>query len=102
MRRLIWKGKNQNELSDAHIQRIVDAYKDRKDIDKFAHVASMKEIEENGFDLNIPRYVDTSEAEEEIDIDAVTEEIEKIDVDIAQASKELKKSFQELGLKFPF
>ena len=96
------KGKNQNELSDAHIQRIVDAYKDRKDIDKFAHVASMKEIEENGFNLNIPRYVDTSEAEEEIDIDAVTEEIEKIDADIAQASKELKKSFQELGLKFPF
>lgn len=102
MRRLIWKGKNQNELSDAHIQRIVDAYKDRKDIDKFAHEASMKEIEENGFNLNIPRYVDTSEAEEEIDIDAVTEEIEKIDVDIAQTSKELKKSFQELGLKFPF
>jgi type I restriction enzyme M protein len=96
------KGKNQNELSDAHIQRIVDAYKDRKDIDKFAHVASMKEIEENGFNLNIPRYVDTSEAEEEIDIDAVTEEIEKIDAEIAQASKELKKSFQELGLKFPF
>ncbi len=62
----------------------------------------MKEIEENGFNLNIPRYVDTSEAEEEIDIDAVTEEIEKIDADIAQASKELKKSFQELGLKFPF
>ncbi len=96
------KGKNQNELSDAHIQRIVDAYKDRKDIDKFAHVASMKEIEENGFNLNIPRYVDTSEAEEEIDIDAVTTEIEQIDAEIAQASKELKKSFQELGLKFPF
>ena len=96
------KGKNQNELSDAHIQRIVDAYKDRKDIDKFAHVASMKEIEENGFNLNIPRYVDSSEAEEEIDIDAVTTEIEQIDAEIAQASKELKKSFQELGLKFPF
>ena len=96
------KGKNQNELSDAHIQRIVDAYKDRKDIDKFAHVASMKEIEENGFNLNIPRYVDTSEAEEEVDIDAVTTEIEQIDAEIAQASKELKKSFQELGLKFPF
>lgn len=80
----------------------MDAYKDRKDIDKFAHVASMKEIEENGFNLNIPRYVDTSEAEEEIDIDAVTTEIEQIDAEIAQASKELKKSFQELGLKFPF
>ena len=62
------KGKKQNELSDEHIQKIVNAYKERKDIEKYAHVVSMAEIKENGYNLNIPRYVDTSEEDEEIDI----------------------------------
>ncbi len=96
------KGKNQNELSDEHIEKIVNAYKERKDIDKFAHVASMDEIIQNDSNLNIPRYVDTSEEEPEIDLKEVTNKIKDIDKEIANVSIELKKSFDELGLEFPF
>ena len=95
-------GKNQNILTDEHIQKIYKAYQERKDIDKFAHVATMDEIIENGYNLNIPRYVDTSEDVPEIDLVEVTTKIQDIDKEIAQVSEELKKSFDELGLKFPF
>ena len=95
-------GKNQNELEPQHIQKIFDAYKERKDIDKFAHVASMEEIVENGFNLNIPRYVDSSEKMQEIDLVEVTESIEKTNAEIETVSAELKMSFDQLGLKFPF
>ena len=96
------KGKNQNELSDEHIQRIVETYKNRIDVDKFAHVATIDEIIENGYNLNIPRYVDTSEEEPEIDLDAVKNEIKEIDRQIVEVENELMKSFEELGLDFPF
>ena len=96
------KGKNQNELSDEHIDKIVNAYKDRKDIDKFAHVASMQEIIDNGYNLNIPRYVDTAENEKELDIEEIINSIQNTDVEIAKVSEDLKKSFDELGIKFPF
>ena len=59
------KATNQNELGKKHIDDIVKAYKNRVDIDKFAHVATLDEIKENDFNLNIPRYVDTFEEEDE-------------------------------------
>ena len=62
----------------------------------------MDEIRENGYNLNIPRYVDSSEKEAEIDLDAVTEEIQGINAEIAEAEKTLKESFDLLGLRFPF
>jgi len=96
------KGKNQNELSDEHIKAIVDAYINREDIDKFAHVATMSEIEENGYNLNIPRYVDTSEQEEEINFDEVIANIKNTDKEIAEVSATLKESFDQLGIEFPF
>lgn len=96
------KGKNQNELSDEHIAKIINAYVERKDIDKYAHVATMKEIAENGYNLNIPRYVDTAEQEDEIDYDEVISSIRNTDDQIAKVSAELQKSFEELGLEFPF
>ena len=61
-------GKNQNILRECDIDKIVETYERREDVDKYAHVATMQEIEENGFNLNIPRYVDTFEPEEEIDV----------------------------------
>lgn len=72
-------GKNQNTLLDEHIEKIAAAYKGREDVDKYAHLAPFEEIEENDFNLNIPRYVDTFEEEEEIDIDAVEVEIEGLE-----------------------
>ncbi len=95
-------GKNMNTLEEEHLAKIIDAYKERKDIDKFCHVATMEEIEANDFNLNIPRYVDTSEKEEEIDLAAKAEDIESLNAEIKTAEDELKKYFDELGLKFPF
>ena len=95
-------GKNQNILRDTDIDKIVDAYERREDIDKFAHVSSMSEIADNGFNLNIPRYVDTFEPEPEIDLNEVAAEIRKLQAEIKEIDKELKPYFDELGLDFPF
>lgn len=62
---------------------------DRKDVDKFAHVASFEEIQENDFNLNIPRYVDTSEPEPEIDLGEVNRELADTNAQIQAAEKEL-------------
>lgn len=95
-------GKNMNTLEDEHLEKIVNAYIERKDIDKFCHVATMEEIEANDYNLNIPRYVDTFEKEEEIDLEAKANDIAAINANIQNAEAELKKYFDELGLKFPF
>ena len=95
-------GKNQNILREADIDKIVSAYEKREDVEKYAHVAPMSEIEENGFNLNIPRYVDTFEKEPEIDLAAVAAEIRSLQKEIKAIDKELKPYFDELGLDFPF
>ncbi|MCS8617371.1 type I restriction-modification system subunit M [Latilactobacillus curvatus] len=82
------KAKNQNNLRDSDVDKIVAAYKSREDVDKYAHVATLGEIKENDFNLNIPRYVDTFEEEEPIDIDEVKKEIAAIDLEIAKLEKE--------------
>jgi type I restriction enzyme M protein len=76
-------GKNQNSLSEEHIQKIIKTVKERKDVEKYAHVAAFDEIKENDFNLNIPRYVDTFEEEAEIDIDAVQKEIDQLEIELA-------------------
>lgn len=92
-------GKNQNRLRDEDIEKIIKTYKDRKEIEKYSHVATMEEIKENECNLNIPRYVDTFEEEEEIDIDALYDELEKIDKEDKEVTEELNKYLKELGLK---
>ncbi|WP_232048086.1 N-6 DNA methylase [Rickettsia conorii] len=61
-------GKGQNFLEDEHINKIVDTYKNRKIIEKYSHRANIEEIRENKYNLNIPRYIDTYENEEEVNI----------------------------------
>ena len=95
-------GKNQNILRESDIDKIVETYVNRVDVDKYAHVATMAEIEENGFNLNIPRYVDTFEPEPEIDLNEVAGEIRKLQAEIKKIDAELKPFFDELGLDFPF
>ena len=73
------KGKNQNILRDCDIARIVSAYTARKNIEKYSYLASFDEIRENDFNLNIPRYVDTFEEEELVDIDEVKKNISDIE-----------------------
>ena len=91
-------GKNQNILEQKHIDKIVEAYEKRVDIDKFAHVADMNEIIENGYNLNIPRYVDTFEEEEPVDLNAVRNRIKELDNETQEAISKVEKFLKELGL----
>ena len=91
-------GKNQNELTDEHIKKIVDTYVNRVDVEKYAHKATMDEIIANGYNLNIPRYVDTSEEEEEIDIAQVRKELAEITEKKKAAIDKVNKTLKRLGL----
>ena len=93
------KGKNQNLLTDEHIDKIIQTYKNRQDIDKYAHVATMTEIEENDYNLNIPRYVDTFEEEAPVNLKAEFAKLAKLQTEAKEIDAELDKYFQELGLK---
>lgn len=92
------KGKNQNTMTDDHIQAILDAYINRQDIDKYAHVANFDEIKENDYNLNIPRYVDTFEQEEAIDIVQVSQEIVNLNKEIKQAETEFLAMLDQLAV----
>lgn len=91
-------GKNQNYLREEDIQRILDAYRERKDVEKYMHVAPISEIEQNDYNLNIPRYVDTFEEEEPIDIHAVLADIKSLEAQRAELDAEIDKYLKELGL----
>lgn len=92
-------GKNQNRLRDEDVDKIIETYKNRVEIEKYCHVAPLSEVAENEYNLNIPRYVDTFEEEEEIDIKAVQQELKQIDKEIAEVDKELNVYLKELGLE---
>jgi type I restriction enzyme M protein len=92
-------GKNQNQLSEAHFQKIVATVAERRNVDKYAYVAPLDEIAENDFNLNIPRYVDTFEEEEEIDVAAVQREIEKLERDLADVRARMREHLKALGVE---
>ena len=92
------KVKTQNKLRPQHIQKIVDTYRDRKEIEKYSHLATLEEIAENDYNLNIPRYVDTFEEEEPIDIKAVMAEIKELETKRAELDKEIEVYLKELGI----
>lgn len=92
------KGKNQNLLRDEDIERIMDAYSSKKEVEKYAHLATLEELKENEFNLNIPRYVDTFEEEEEIDLNEVMAEYHRLDEEDKKVTEELNKYLEELGL----
>jgi type I restriction enzyme M protein len=98
------KGKNQNILRECDVKKIVDTYVQYKtdihyqDEPKYSHVATLKEIEDNDYNLNIPRYVDTFEEEELIDIDEVKQNIANIEAELAEVQAQMKKYMEELGL----
>ncbi len=89
-------GKNQNALLDEHIKKILKTCNARKDVEKYAHAANLDEIEENDFNLNIPRYVDTFEEEEEIDIDAVQREIDQLEKELSKVRAKMKRKMKEI------
>lgn len=92
------KGKNQNRLRDEDVEKIVETYKTRQTIEKYSYAASLDEVRSNDYNLNIPRYVDTFEEEEAIDIQAVQTRLKEIDDEISSIDQELEKYFKELGV----
>ncbi len=90
------KGKKQNSMTDEHIEEVINLYNNRETVEKEAYLASFEDIEKNDFNLNIPRYVDNFEKEEEIDINALLDEMKQTDEEIAQTETEFVSLLKEL------
>ena len=92
------KAKNQNNISDVNIDKIIETYRNRSEIEKYSHVATIEEIQENDYNLNIPRYVDTFEEEEPVDIEATKANISKIESELVSIKTQMSSYLKELGL----
>ncbi|MGB7240824.1 MAG: type I restriction-modification system subunit M, partial [Sulfitobacter sp.] len=92
---------NQNALTNAHVEKIIETYAKREAIEKYAHVASIAEIAENDFNLNIPRYVDTFEEEEPVDLEATAKALQELEDEMAKTDTTIKSFCEELGIRAP-
>lgn len=92
------KEKRQNHLRPQDLDKILDTYKNLRSIPKYSHRATVEEIRENEYNINIPRYVDTFEEEKEIDIKAVQQEIEEIEAELARVRAKMKQHLNDLDL----
>ncbi|MGI6652481.1 MAG: type I restriction-modification system subunit M [Limnochordia bacterium] len=92
------KDRNQNKLREKDIQKIVKTYEDYEVADKYSFVSNREEIRENDYNLNIPRYVDTFEEEEPVDLEEVATNIKAIKAEIKQVEAQMAKYLKELGL----
>jgi len=93
---------NQNYLTNENIAKIFDTYKNRKEVEKYSHRASIEEIKENDYNLNIPRYVDTFEEEEAIDIDVVAKDLKKLNTEEIELQNKIGGFCEELKIDKPF
>lgn len=91
------KVKSQNRLTADNINKIVETYQKRTDVEKYAHLASLDEIQGNDYNLNIPRYVDTFEQEEEIDLNEVKQLLERDNREIAELESKIAQMLATLG-----
>ncbi|MCL4110747.1 UNVERIFIED_CONTAM: hypothetical protein GTU68_009172 [Idotea baltica] len=96
------KVKTQNILRTEDIDKIISTYEDRKTEDKYSHVALLSEVKENDYNLNIPRYVDTFEEEEAVDLKAVADELKNLDGEMAKTDQVIADFCNELGIDTPF
>ena len=92
------KGKNQNILREQDLQRIIETYEAYEAIEKYSYVATPEEIKENDYNLNIPRYVDTFEEEEQVDLDIVKGTLFSIKAQLSEVESQMAKYLEELGL----
>lgn len=90
------KGKKQNTMTDEHIDAVIDLYNKRETVEKESYLASFEDLEKNDFNLNIPRYVDNFEKEEEVDINALLAEMKQTDAEIEQVQGEFVSLLKEL------
>lgn len=96
------KQKNQNKLLPEHLDKIIDAFTQRQNIDKYAKVATPQEVKDNDYNLNIPRYVDTFEAEDEIDLNAIAQQLKALEQQSQNTDKVIAEFCTELGIDSPF
>ncbi|URM16393.1 type I restriction-modification system subunit M [Vibrio splendidus] len=96
------KGKAQNHLREEDVTRIVEAYSKRESVDKYSHVAELSEIAENDYNLNIPRYVDTFEEEEAVDLDAVATDLTELETKMHSVDVDIADFCSQLNIKAPF
>jgi type I restriction enzyme M protein len=96
------KVKTQNVLQDTHIKAIVDTYRNRETKDKFSYVATLGEVKDNDYNLNIPRYVDTFEEEESIDLTTVVKDLKALEQDIAETDATIADFCKQLNIDTPF
>lgn len=85
-------------MDETHVAKVLETYRSRAGIERYSHRASPGEIAENGFNLNIPRYVDTFEPEEEIDVAAVQKDIVRIEAELADVRAKMAGYLKELGV----
>ncbi len=96
------KVKTQNVLRPKDIDLIIDTYRKRTELPKYSKKATLEEIAKNDYNLNIPRYVDTFEAEENIDIEAIATALKALDESMADTDKTIAQFCKELGISTPF
>ncbi|MCB0651506.1 MAG: type I restriction-modification system subunit M [Saprospiraceae bacterium] len=96
------KNKNQNRLREEDIEKIITTYRERKAMDKYSYIAPLDEVKENDYNLNIPRYVDTFEEEEPIDIEAVSDELAVLEGEIRTNDEVIADFCKQLGISTPF
>lgn len=90
--------KTQNVMDEAHIDKVLETFRSRAEIARYSHRAAPEEIAENDFNLNIPRYVDTFEPEEEIDVAALQKEINRLETELADVREHMAAHLRELGV----
>ena len=96
------KQKNQNKLLPEHLDKIIAAFEHRQDIEKYAKVATLQEVKNNDYNLNIPRYVDTFEAEDEIDLNKIAQQLKELELQSQNTDKVIGEFCKELGIDSPF
>ena len=96
------KQKNQNKLLPEHLDKIIDAFTQRQNIEKYAKVATLQEVKDNDYNLNIPRYVDTFEAEDEIDLNAIAQQLKELEQQSQKTDEVIAEFCKELGIDSPF
>lgn len=96
------KVKTQNILRDTDIEKIIDTFRERRAEDKYSRAATLTEVKENDYNLNIPRYVDTFEVEDGIDLDTIAAELKTLETAMNETDKTIADYCQQLNISSPF
>ena len=84
------------------MDKIIDAFTQRQNIEKYAKIATLQEVKDNDYNLNIPRYVDTFEVEDEIDLNTIAQQLKALEQQSQNTDKVIAEFCKELGINSPF